>query len=529
METKRIETDFLIIGSGISALNFALRVSEKGNVLILTKKERTEANTNYAQGGIAVVLDSKDSFSSHIEDTCKVGAGLCIKEAVEVMVKEGPSVLEDLINWGVEFSKDENQKIELWMEGGHSHRRIVHSGDLTGREIERKLMSVIKRHSNIRIFEHHIAFELIKENNSVQGAYALDVSTGEIIQVLGKVTFLATGGAGQVYQYTSNPSVATGDGITLAYNAGCRIVNMEFFQFHPTTLWTPTHGERQFLISEAIRGEGGILLDLEGNRFMKEFDPRLELAPRDVVARACDYVLKEKGYEYVLLDISHKDPEFIKKTFPHIYKECLKYSIDITKQPIPVVPAAHYMCGGIWTDLYGRTDLKGLLAAGEVAFTGVHGANRLASNSLLEALVFSKRAASIVEEWKNETFPKKERSKNKKKAIMEESVLAIHTKKEIKQTMWDYVGIVRRDYLLNRALRRFELYLEEIEDLYKTSSLSKDLIELRSLATVAYLITKSAITRKESRGLHYNKDHPEEKREFKKHTFLKKEDLWTTN
>ncbi len=525
METRRINTDFLIIGSGISALNFALRVCNKGNVLILTKKERTDANTNYAQGGVAAVSDKKDSFESHIQDTCKTGAGLCIKEAVEIMVKEGPALIQDLIEWGVNFTKDKTSSLELWKEGGHSRRRIIHSGDFTGREIEKTLTSAIKHHPNIRIFEHHIAFELITRDGEVHGASALDVSTGELIQVFGKVTLLATGGAGQVYQHTSNPAVATGDGIALAYNAGCRIADMEFFQFHPTTLWTPEHMERQFLISEAVRGEGAILTDGNGNRFMRDFDERMELAPRDIVARASDSVLKEKGLDYVLLDISHKDSNLIKKTFPNIYKECLKHSVDITKEPIPVVPAAHYMCGGVYTDLYGRTDLKGLLAAGEVAFSGVHGANRLASNSLLEALVFSTRAASITEDWQvSDTSQKNFELLDKKRSRIEESVLAIHTKKEIKQTMWDYVGIVRIDYLLNRAMRRFNLYLGEIEELYKNSYLSRDIIELRSLATVAYLITKSAQGRKESRGLNHNKDHPEEKEEFKKHTFLKKEE-----
>jgi L-aspartate oxidase len=525
METRRINTDFLIIGSGISALNFALRVSDKGNVLILTKKERTDANTNYAQGGVAAVLDKNDSFASHIEDTCKTGAGLCIKEAVEIMVKEGPALIEDLIQWGVDFTKDKTSNLELWREGGHSKRRIVHSGDFTGREIEKTLTSAIKHHPNIRLFEHHIAFELITHNGEVQGASALDVSTGEFIQVFAKVTMLATGGAGQVYQHTSNPTVATGDGITLAYNAGCRIVDMEFFQFHPTTLWTPDYMERQFLISEAVRGEGAILTDGNGNRFMKDFDERMELAPRDIVARASDSVLKEKGYDFVLLDISHKNSNLIKNTFPNIYKECLKHSIDITKRPIPVVPAAHYMCGGVYTDLYGRTDLKGLLAAGEVAFTGVHGANRLASNSLLEALVFSTRAASIAGDWQVSDISKENfKLLDKKRSKIEESVLAIHTRREIKQTMWDYVGIVRRDYRLNRAMRRFNLYLGEIEELYKNSYLSRDIVELRSLVTVAYLITKSALNRKESRGLNYNKDHPEEKEELKKHTFLRKEE-----
>lgn len=525
METRRINTDYLIIGSGISALNFALRIPRNKKVLILTKKERTDTNTNYAQGGVAAVLDKTDSFSSHVEDTLKAGAGLCVKEAVEIMVKEGPKLIKDLIEWGIEFTKNETTDLELWKEGGHSKRRIVHSGDFTGREIEKTLMSAIKKYPNIRIFEHHIAYEFIEQDRAVYGVSALDVSTGEIMRVLAKITFLATGGAGQVYQHTSNPSVATGDGIALAYNAGCKIADMEFFQFHPTTLWTPTHTERQLLISEAVRGEGAILSDGDGNRFMKDFDERMELASRDIVARACDSVLKEKGYDYVFLDISHKDSTLIKKTFPNIYKECLKHSIDITKEPIPVVPAAHYMCGGVYTDLYGRTDLRGLLAAGEVSFTGVHGANRLASNSLLEALVFSTRAASIAQDWAvPSSFHKKLKLKDEKKSIIGESVLATHTKKEIKQTMWDYVGIVRRDYLLNRALRRFKLYKGEIEELFENSYLSRDIVELRSLVTVAYLITKSSLERKESRGLNYNKDHPKTEKEFKKHTFLKKEE-----
>ncbi|MEA1912845.1 MAG: L-aspartate oxidase [candidate division WOR-3 bacterium] len=524
METRRIKTDFLMIGSGISALNFALRVSNIGDVLILTKKERTDANTNYAQGGVASVLGKTDSYSSHIEDTLRTGAGICREKAVDIMVKEGPPLIDDLIGWGVEFSRDKNSNLELWKEGGHSHRRIVHAGDFTGREIEKALISSIKNHPNIRIFEHHLAFELITANDSCYGAFALDVSTGEIIQVCAKVTLLATGGAGQVYQHTSNPTVATGDGISMAYNAGCRIEDMEFFQFHPTTLWTPKVQERQFLISEAVRGEGGILLDKDGNRFMEGIDPGMELAPRDVVARACDSVLKERGDDYVLLDISHKDSDKVKKKFPNIYRECLKHSIDMTKEPIPVVPAAHYICGGVCTDLYGGTDLRGLLAAGEVAFTGVHGANRLASNSLLEALVFSTRASRIAEDWMvKDSFPEECISLDKKRSSIEESILAVHTKKEIKQTMWDYVGIVRRDYLLNRALRRFELYLGEIEELYRNSSLSRDIIELRSLITVAYLITRSALLRKESRGLHYNKDHPQTKEEFRKHIIQRKE------
>jgi L-aspartate oxidase len=524
MEIKRIETDFLLIGSGISALNFALRVSDKGNVLILTKKKRTDATTNYAQGGIASVFDKEDSFESHKEDTLRVGCGLSEEESVDVMVREGPSRIRDIIHWGVEFTRDESSDLELWKEGGHSHRRIVHAGDFTGREVEKGLISAIKSYPNIRIFEHHLAYELIIIDNSCYGVYALDVSTGEIIQVISKVTFLATGGAGQVYQHTSNPNVATGDGVALAYNGGCRIVDMEFFQFHPTTLYTAESQEKQFLISEAVRGEGARLYDQDGHRFMEGIHPRMELAPRDVVARACDAVLKKRGDDFVCLDISFKDKNEIKSKFPNIYRECLKHSIDMTKGHIPVVPAAHYMCGGVYTDTYGRTDVRGLLSAGEVTFTGVHGANRLASNSLLEALVFSARASEVAPDWMVEGSPPEHLLGNvRRRSTIEESVLAVHTKKEIKQTMWDYVGIVRRDYLLNRARRRFELYKEEIEELYRNSCLSEDIIELRSLITVAYLITLSALKRKESRGLHYNKDHPEMDSNFKRHTILKKE------
>lgn len=524
MEIKRIETDFLLIGSGIAALNFALHVIDRGNILILTKKERTDANTNYAQGGIASVFDKNDSYESHMEDTIKTGLGLSERKAVDIMVREGPKRVEEIINWGVKFTQNKNSNFELWREGGHSHRRIIHSGDFTGREVEKGLISAIKSHSNIRIFEHHLAFELIIEDNSCYGAYALDVSTGEIIEVISKLTLLSTGGSGQVYQHTSNPSVATGDGVALAYNAGCRIANMEFFQFHPTTLYTPEPVERQFLISEALRGEGGKLYDQDKNKFMEGIHPKKELAPRDVVARACDSVLKLRGDNYVYLDISYKDSDEIKSKFPGIYRECLKYSIDITKGPIPVVPAAHYMCGGVYTDFYGRTDIRGLLAAGEVAFTGVHGANRLASNSLLEALVFSGRAGEEVQSWMTDESPPKDiLPEINKRTTIEESILAVHTKREIKQTMWDYVGIVRRDHLLNRALRRFELYLEEIEELYRNSYLSKDIVELHSLITIAYLITRSALSRKESRGLHYNRDHPDENDNYKKNTVIRKE------
>lgn len=525
MENKRIETDFLVIGSGLAALNFSLRVSDHGRVIILTKKERTEANTNYAQGGIASVFSKEDSFESHKEDTMKAGEGLSEEKMVDIMVKEGPSLVKDLIDWGVSFSRNESSNLELWREGGHSHRRIVHAGDTTGQEIERSLISAIKRHPNIRLFEHHIAYELLVDDGECHGVRVLDVSTGEVMQITADVTLLATGGAGQVYQHTSNPSIATGDGISMAYDSGCSIADLEFFQFHPTTLYTSKFVERQFLISEAVRGEGAKLYDRDNNRFMEGVHPRKELAPRDVVAREIDKVLKKKGDDFVYLDISFMEKEKITKKFPGIYRECLKYSVNITEEPIPVVPAAHYMCGGVKIDENARTDLRGLLAAGEVAFTGVHGANRLASNSLIETLVFSTRAAKISKEWmvKNAPSPDLFREKERK-STLEESILAVHARKEIKQTMCDYVGIVRRDYLLNRAIRRLDLYREEITNLYRNTYLSRDLIELKSIADVSYLITKSAINRKESRGLHFNKDHPEKKVSFKKHTIIKKEE-----
>ena len=517
-----IVSDFLVIGSGIAGLFYALKVADHGRVVIITKKERAESNTNYAQGGIASVFSPDDSYELHIQDTLNVGAGLCNREAVEIMVYEGPKKVEALIQIGVEFTRTQNGRLDLGMEGGHSRKRIVHAKDLTGREIERALLEKVLSHPNVEIFEHHVAIDLITEHHLVGidkskkldnihcwGVYALDARTGQVKKFLSKVTMLATGGLGQVYIHTTNPAIATGDGVAMAYRAGAKIGNMEFIQFHPTTLYNS--GSPAFLISEAVRGFGGILRTKKGEDFMKKYDPRGSLAPRDVVARAIDSELKKSGDEYVYLDLTHLDPDKVKDRFPHIYEKCLEFKIDITKEPIPVVPAAHYSCGGVVTDLWGRTSIVGLYAAGETAMTGVHGANRLASNSLLEALVFSDRAASDSVKFVRENFfkfPDIPDWVDTGIFNMEEWVLISHDKKEIQQLMWDYVGIVRSTLRLERAKRRIELIANEIEEFYKKTKVTADIIELRNLATVALLIIRSALMRKESRGLHYTTDYP---------------------
>ena len=513
--------DFLVIGSGIAGLFYALKVAEHGDVIVITKKEKAESNTNYAQGGIASVISSEDSFELHIRDTLNAGAGLCHRDAVEVMVHEGPGKIDELIKIGVEFTRTKNGKLDLGREGGHSVNRIVHAKDLTGREIERALLEKVMSHPNIKIYEHHIAIDLITEHHLVGfekkkledihcwGVYALDVKSGVVKKFTSKVTFLATGGIGQVYLHTTNPTIATGDGVAMAYRAGAKIANMEFIQFHPTTLYNS--GSPAFLISEAVRGFGGVLRTRKGEDFMKKYDPRGSLAPRDIVARAIDTELKKSGDEFVYLDLTHLDAEKVKERFPYIYKRCLDFKIDITKEPIPVVPAAHYSCGGVVTDLWGRTSIIGLYAAGEVAMTGVHGANRLASNSLLEALVFSDRAAkdSIRFVKENELkIPKIPDWIDTGKFNMEEWVLISHDRKEIQQIMWDYVGIIRSTLRLERAKRRIELIKSEIEEFYKKTKVTAGILELRNLATVALLIIRSALMRKESRGLHYTTDYP---------------------
>lgn len=514
-------SDFLIIGSGIAGLSFALHAARLGTVTIMTKKTRAESNTNYAQGGIAAVTSEEDSYALHIEDTLSAGVGLCHRDAVEALVREGPQRIEELIALGVEFTR-RGGALDLGREGGHSRNRILHAHDRSGWEIERALLRSVSANPAITIYEDHLAIDLITEHHLGRmrsrdmpihcwGAYGLDVERNTFTTFCAPTTVLCTGGLGQVYLHTTNPLIATGDGVAMAFRAGADVGNMEFIQFHPTTLYDS--GAPAFLISEAIRGFGGILRTSDGEEFMQRYDPRGSLAPRDIVARAVDIELKKRGDDYVVLDLTHLPPENVRESFPHIYETCLKrYHRDITAEPIPVVPAAHYSCGGIVTDLSGRTSIRNLYACGEVAMSGVHGANRLASNSLLEAVVFSYRAFQDA----RERFGK---DKAPMPAIppwddsgtfrADEWVLVQHDRKEIQEIMWDYVGIVRSDGRLDRAKRRVALITAEIEDFYKRTMVSEGLIELRNLATVAGLIVRSALMRKESRGLHYMSDYPD--------------------
>lgn len=519
-----IVTDFLVIGSGIAGLFFSIKASKYGEVYIITKKERSESNTNYAQGGIACVLNKSDSFESHIKDTLNAGAGICHYDVVEMVVKEGPERVKDLIELGTKFTpapQDDDTYFDLGKEGGHSARRILHAGDFTGREIEKALLEQIKNSPNIKVLENHIAIDLLIESRVKKtalnkdrclGAYILDEETSEVKTFVSKFTILATGGGGQVYLHTTNPSIATGDGVAMAYRAGAKIMNMEFFQFHPTALYQP-NGEMSFLISEAVRGEGGILRLPDGTPFMEKYHPMKDLAPRDIVARAIDAEMKRLGLKHVYLDITHLNHDFIIRRFPQIYQHCLSKGIDITKEFIPVVPSAHYMCGGVMTDKNGETFVSNLYAIGEVAATGLHGANRLASNSLLEAVVFAHNAFkdSVLK------LPSTERPNTSEILAWkyygtidpEEMIVIKHNWDEIKRFMWNYVGIVRTDKRLERAKRRIDLLKDEIREYYHNFKLIAPLIELRNIATVADLIITSALLRKESRGLHYNLDYPE--------------------
>ncbi len=516
----KIQSDFLVIGSGIAGLSFALKAAELGTVAIVTKKEKAESNTNYAQGGIAAVISQSDSFDHHIDDTMKAGSYLCHREIVEIVVKEGPARIDELIRLGVQFTQN-GKGLDLGKEGGHSKHRIVHAADLTGKEIERALLHKIANHPNITVFENHISIDLITEHHlfgaekksldstHCWGAYVLDVEKNIVRTFLAKTTMLATGGAGQVYLHTTNPLIATGDGIAMAYRAGATIANMEFIQFHPTTLFNS--GSPSFLISEAVRGFGAVLRNRRGEDFMKRYDAQASLAPRDIVARAIDTELKRSGDEYVYLDLTHLDPSAVKQHFPNIYERCLKFGIDITADRVPVVPAAHYSCGGVVTDAMGATSVTGLYSVGEVSMTGLHGANRLASNSLLEAVVFSHRAVdAITNQFSRTSQPPPGIPDWDDSGTIngEEWVLVSHNRREIQQLMWDYVGIVRSTHRLERAQRRINLIRDEVRDFYNRTKVSEGLIELRNLACVSELIIRSALERKESRGLHFTTDYP---------------------
>ncbi len=510
METVR--TEVLVLGSGAAGLFFALKASRFARVLVATKRSSFESNTFYAQGGIASVTHKEDSFERHIEDTMGAGAGLCKREAVETMVREAPDRVRELVSLGVRFTKDERgESLALTREGGHSAARIVHYRDVIGRELETALLRAVQASPNVTIMENCFAVDLIVDaRGRVRGCYALDGLTNARLALLASHTVLATGGAGKIYLYTSNPDVATGDGMAIAYRAGATLANLEFVQFHPTCLYHPE--AKSFLISETLRGEGAKLRNLRGEEFMTRYDARGELAPRDIVARAIDREMKKSGDKYVLLDITHRPASWLKRRFPNVYENCLSYGIDIAKQAIPVVPAAHYMCGGVRVDIDGRTDLEGLSAIGEVSCSGVHGANRLASNSLLEALVLGHRAAARVEAAGvgGEALADKELAfPEAREPGSLETVILDHDWDAARRVMWDYVGIVRSAERLGIARERIGQILDTVERLHAAYGMSTDMVELRNVALVASLVIQSAILRKESRGLHYVIDYPE--------------------
>lgn len=511
--------DVLLIGGGAAGLSLALRLAPHARIALVTKGPLPEGATLYAQGGISAVWDQNDSIASHIADTLNTGAGLCDEAVVRFTVERGHNAIQWLIDQGVPFTRetrpDGTLGYHLTREGGHSHRRVLHAADATGRAIEMTLEQQARRHPNIELYEHHIAIDLIfgkklgLADNRCHGAYLFDRTHNHVKALRAKFVVLATGGAGKVYLYSSNPDISTGDGIAMAWRAGCRVANLEFIQFHPTCLYHPQ--AKSFLITEAIRGEGGRLLLPDGTSFLEKFDPRAELAPRDIVARAIDYEMKRLGAECVYLDISHKPADFIKSHFPAIYARCLEFGFDITNEPIPVVPAAHYTCGGVMTDLHGRTDLEGLYAVGETAHTGLHGANRMASNSLLECLVFGQAAADDIHAKLAATPPPPPVPEWDESRVTDsdEEVVVAHNWDELRRFMWDYVGIVRTDKRLQRAKHRADLLLQEIAEYYGNFRVTNDLIELRNLALVAELIIRCATLRKESRGLHYTLDYPE--------------------
>ena len=514
-----IEYDFVVVGTGVSGLSFALEASKYGSVAVITKRASENSNTTWAQGGICCVADDEDSFESHIADTVDAGAGLCDHDIVKTIVESAPSAIEKMVNIGVQFDRNSSGRYELGKEGGHSQRRILHSKDTTGKEISEKLIYSAKQSENIEIFEHHFAIDVITTEklgasgtNEVAGIYVLNESTGEILTFRSDKVVLCTGGCGRVYLYTTNPNIATGDGLAMAYRAGAEISNMEFIQFHPTCLYH--HELKNFLISEAVRGEGGKLIGKDGNEFMHKYDPRGSLAPRDIVARAIDHEIKKTGQPCVYVDIRHKSREYIEERFPNIYKTCLSVNIDPAIDPIPVVPAAHYQCGGVKTDVDGKTSINGLYAIGEVACTGLHGANRLASNSLLEGAVMAFRAVENIN-----TENKKNRPKNKNLIIpdwtsgeaedVDELVVIYHNWDEIRRLMGDYVSIVRTNKRLKRAATRLLNLRKEVQEFYWNFKICSELLELRNLVDTASLVVNCAQRRKESRGLHYTLDFPD--------------------
>ncbi|NOY59476.1 MAG: L-aspartate oxidase [Calditrichaeota bacterium] len=524
------DTDFLIIGSGIAGLSSALKLAKYGTVTIITKRNLPDSNTAHAQGGVAAVFDPKDSFEQHIQDTFLAGAGLCHPDSTRLVIEQAPERILELLDLGVRFTETSSGKFDLGREGGHHFNRIVHVKDHTGYDIEQALVKAAKEVSNITILENHAAIDLITEHHIFSldrakdshlhcwGAYVLDSKQKTVKRILSKATILGSGGCGQVYLHTTNPAIATGDGVAMAFRAGAQIGNMEFMQFHPTTLYHPE--AESFLISEAIRGYGARLVTKSGESFMKNYHPMGDLAPRDIVARAIDKELKRRGEPCVYLDVTHKAASDIIDRFPHIYEICKNYKIDITKEPIPVVPAAHYSCGGVVTDLNGQTSIDGLYACGEVACTGIHGANRLASNSLLEALVFAHQASLAAQQFisDNEFSPPPIPHWDDSGTFnSEEWILISHDKLEIKNLMWDYVGIVRSNHRLERALSRIRLIRQEVENFYRRTKITEALLELRNLTTVAQLIIKSALLRKESRGLHSMMDYPKTDDENYKH------------
>lgn len=516
-----MDTDYLVIGSGIAGLSFALRVAGLGKVVLVTKKERVNTATNLAQGGIAAVLSGSDRVDFHVRDTMESGAGLCDPDIVRMVVKNGSARVRDLVELGVRFVREKNGQLNLGREGGHSQRRVAHAYDLTGREIERALLDGVKRCENITVLDNHAAIDLLMSDagpggDRCVGAYVLQ-SDGSVVSYRSRWTVLCTGGCGKVYLYTSNPDISTGDGIAMAFRAGATVANMEFVQFHPTCLFHPQ--AKNFLISEAVRGEGAVLVDGEGQRFMDKYDERGELATRDTVARAIDKEMKERGLDCVYLDIGHKSTSFLKERFPTIYEKCLGFGIDIAKQPIPVVPAAHYMCGGVLVDSVGRSSVDGLMVLGESANTGLHGGNRLASNSLLEAIVFAERAYRFCKKNNRKIkalkLPEVDPWSAGEAVDLEEEILINHNWDLIRRIMWNYVGIVRKTKRLQLAKNRMIEILGEIEQHYRNYTVSASMIELRNIGLVAMMIIEAALERKESRGLHFVSDFPEKLDEYR--------------